>query len=81
MSFQTQVQTQIILGTAIVDIRDSNGQYRPCRAFLDSCSQCNSITEKLASSLGLHKKEVNVKLKGVEAIQSNVKYSTSTNKI
>ena len=77
-SYNTDSQGQVILGTAMVQILDSKGQYRPCRAFLDSCSQCNSITEKLANDLGLPKKEINTKLKGVENIESRIKYVTST---
>lgn len=71
-------KSQVILATAIVDILDSKGNYRPCRAILDSCSQCNSITERLANVLGLNKKEVNIKLKGVANLESSIKYVTST---
>ena len=53
VSFQTQSTTQVILGTALVDILNSKGEYQSCRALLDSCSQCNSMTEKLANALGL----------------------------
>ena len=77
-SYNTDSQGQVILGTAMVEILASKGQYRPCRAFLDSCSQCNSITEKLANDIGLPKKEINTKLKGVENIESRIKYITST---
>ena len=77
-SFHIQFQTQVVLATAIVDMLDSKGQYRPCRAFLDSCSQCNSITKKLANSLVLIKNETNTKLKGVKNIQSRIKYVIST---
>ena len=44
LSFQTQSTSQVILGTAIVDILNSRGEYQSCCAVLDSCSQCNSIT-------------------------------------
>lgn len=49
-SFQARTTSQIILGTAIVDILNIKGEYQSCRALLDSCSQCNSITEKLTNS-------------------------------
>ena len=77
MSFQTQSTTQVILGTAIVDILNSKGEYHSCHALLDSCSQCNTMTEKLANALGLQRKRVDIQLKGVQNLQSNVKHVTS----
>ena len=70
--------THIILGTALVEIQDSKGRYHSCRALLDSCSQCNSITDKFASSLGLNKRRLDIKLKGVENLTTTINYSTST---
>ncbi|XP_033222716.1 uncharacterized protein LOC117176571 [Belonocnema kinseyi] len=43
ISYESQAPTQVVLGMAIIDILDRQGNYRPCRAFLDSCSQCCSI--------------------------------------
>ena len=76
VSFQTQTNSQVVLGTAIINILNSKGEYQSCRALLDSCSQCNSITESLAESLGLTKQRVDIKLKGVQNLHSNVKHIT-----
>ena len=73
---QSQVASQVILGTAIVDILNNKGKFQPCRVLLDSCSQCNSITEKCALSLGLKKKGVDIQLKGAQNVASKVNYST-----
>ncbi|XP_051167644.1 uncharacterized protein LOC127285590 [Leptopilina boulardi] len=74
--FHAQITSQIVLGTAVVDISNSKGEFKPCRVLLDSGSQCNSISEKFASFLGLQKRSVNIKLHGAQNISSSVKYST-----
>ena len=73
-SFQTQLTSQVILGTAVVDILNSKDKYQPRRAVLNSCFQCNAITKNLANSLGLKRQGVDIKLKGVQNLHSNVKY-------
>ena len=78
VSFQGQAPSQVVLGTAVIEILDSQGNYRSCRAFLDSCSQCCSMTDKLATSLGLKKRSIEIQLKGAQNLQSHVKYTTST---
>ncbi|XP_043471734.1 uncharacterized protein LOC122504616 [Leptopilina heterotoma] len=77
-TYQPSIHSQVVLGTAIVKILDASGNYKTCRAFLDSGSQCCSISERFAESLNLKRSNVNVRLKGVENIQSNSKYMTST---
>lgn len=62
----------------MVDILDNKGKYRSCRALLDSCSQCNAITSNFAERLGLPKSRVNMKLKGIENLQSSISLSIST---
>lgn len=73
-----QSHSQIILGTALVDILDRSGNYHTCRALLDSGSQCNAMTEKCATILGLNKQTLNIQLHGVENLKTNIKYTTST---
>ena len=79
VSFQSQAHSQVVLGTAVIEILDSKGNYRSCRAFLDSCSQCWSNREKLATSLGLKKRSIEIQLKRVRNLESRVKYATSMN--
>ena len=77
VSVHAQSPSQVVLGTAIIEIQNSKGRFIPCRALLDSCSQCNSITEKLASRLGLCRKKIDLKLQGVENLQTSIKHMTS----
>ena len=77
LSFQSQATPHVLLGTAIVDIKNSKGEFQPCRVLLDSCSQCNSITEKVTASLELKKRRVDIQLKGAQNLCSTVNYSTT----
>ncbi|XP_055840984.1 uncharacterized protein LOC129908495 [Episyrphus balteatus] len=52
-TIKQQKAVSVILGTAIVHIMDQSGQKIECRALLDSGSQVNFITDKLARALGL----------------------------
>ena len=56
----------------MVKIQNSKGRFIPCRALLDSYSQCNSITEKFASVLGLCRTKIELKLQGVENLQTSI---------
>ena len=76
LNCQSLNTSQVILGTAIVDILNNKGEFQPCRVLLDSCSQCNSITEKLATALGLAKTRVDIQLKGAQNLCSKVNHST-----
>ena len=48
---------QVILATAIVQIKGITGEFMPARALLDSGSQINVITEELSQRLKLRKEE------------------------
>ena len=77
VSYHSQLPAQVVLGTELVEILDRKGQYRPCRALLDSCSQCNCITNRFASFLGLSKKRLDIQLNGVDNLSTKFIYSTS----
>ena len=77
VSVHAQSPSQVVLGTAIIEIQNSKGRFIPCRALLDSCSKCNSIKEKLASRLGLCRTKIDLKLQGVENLQTSIKHMTS----
>ncbi|XP_051167315.1 uncharacterized protein LOC127285377 [Leptopilina boulardi] len=76
LKLSEQERYDVVKGTAVVEIKDQKGQFHLCRALLDSGSQCNSITEQFATTLGLNKKRTNVVLNGVENLSTNVQFST-----
>lgn len=69
---------QIILSTAIIGIKDINGNFVECRALLDSGSQINFITSELAHKLGLKIEKTNVPITGVGQKVSQILHQTHT---
>ncbi|GFX80512.1 integrase catalytic domain-containing protein [Trichonephila clavipes] len=51
---------QILLCTALIQVRDIWGNYQTCRCLLDSGSQASLITNECIERLGLRKKKANV---------------------
>lgn len=76
ISFQSS--SQVLLGTALIDVLDNQGKYRTCRALLDSGSQCNAISEKCVSQLGLTRHKSNIQLQEVENLRTTINYCAST---
>ena len=64
----------VILATALVEIRDKSGQYILARALLDSGSQINFVTEELAQRLQLRKEEQILSLLGIGKTNSSAKF-------
>lgn len=58
-------QSSVLLGTALIQIRDHKGQFHICRALLDNGSQCNLISANLANILNIKPKQTNIKLGGI----------------
>ena len=50
-TFKGKPQNQVLLITAIVQLRNKSGHYVPCRALLDSASQSHFITERCVQRL------------------------------
>ncbi|XP_062713340.1 uncharacterized protein LOC115266428 [Aedes albopictus] len=69
---------QVLLSTAIVMVVGHGGTTIRCRALLDSGSDSNIITEKLASRLNLKMNRVNLPVCGLNDIQTRVEYMLST---
>ena len=55
----------VALATAVVQIKDSRGNYHPARALLDSGSQINLISEEIVQKLRLEKENSELNIVGV----------------
>ncbi|GFX21823.1 integrase catalytic domain-containing protein [Trichonephila clavipes] len=53
---------QILLCTALIQVRDIWGNYQTCRCLLDSGSQASLITNECIERLGLRKEKANVRI-------------------
>ncbi|GFS45442.1 DUF1758 domain-containing protein [Trichonephila inaurata madagascariensis] len=53
---------QILLCTALIQVRDIWGNYQTCRCLLDSGSQASLITNEYIERLGLRKEKANVRI-------------------
>ncbi|XP_051168523.1 uncharacterized protein LOC127286209 [Leptopilina boulardi] len=67
-----------LISTAIVDIKDSQGNFHSCRILLDSGSQSHYITEKMAASLDLKASPVNINVTGFSLSQTSITKSISS---
>lgn len=65
ISKQLSNTTQVLLSTAVIKVKDSQGNYHNCRALLDSGSMSNFITDNLCKKLNLTEKTVNYSIVGV----------------
>lgn len=66
----------VFLATAIVNAGNGSGNSYACRVLLDSGSQLNFITEKLAQELQLSRTKPNVCVTGVGGRQAAVRHRT-----
>ncbi|KAH8393177.1 hypothetical protein KR200_009135 [Drosophila serrata] len=55
----------VLLPTAIIYLRNKAGEFMPCRAILDSASQLNFITSRLANQLNLNYRKSNTLGSGI----------------
>ena len=68
---------QVVLSTAIVYVKDTEGNLHECRALLDSGSQSNFVTERICKLLNLARERVDFKIVGVG--ESTTKLSSRVN--
>ncbi|XP_046394969.1 uncharacterized protein LOC124162471 [Ischnura elegans] len=73
-SLKRTSETQVLLSTAMVKVRDSSGKFHTCRALLDSCSQSHFVTESLVQRLNLRKTRKNTPIEGINTQKSQVKH-------
>ncbi|XP_033311615.1 uncharacterized protein LOC117211625 [Bombus bifarius] len=68
----------IILSTAVINIKDQTGKPQRCRVLLDSCSQAHFLTTNACKRLGLTTKRVNIPLCGANHMTSHINRTTRT---
>jgi hypothetical protein len=73
------ISSQILLATVCLQVRDKSGQFRNCRALLDSGSQCNLISNGCCKKLGLKLTKINSAIIGINQCKSQVQYKTDIN--
>lgn len=67
-----------LLSTAIVKIRDRNGNWHEARALLDSGSDANFITKSVAQALQIHQNPTNVQASGLGQHSMTISHTIST---
>ncbi|GFS73992.1 DUF1758 domain-containing protein [Trichonephila clavipes] len=63
---------QILLCTALIQVRDNWGNYQTCRCLLDSGSQASLITNECIERLGLRKEKANVRISCLGASDTRI---------
>lgn len=66
----------VFLATAMTIACNKWGHTLPCRVLLDSASQLNFITERLANQLHLHREPSKIDLTGVGGIETSTRHMT-----
>ncbi|XP_065368808.1 uncharacterized protein LOC135961242 [Calliphora vicina] len=74
VNHSSSAKDNVILATALVQIKNKSGQYVLARALLDSGSQINFVTEELSQRLQLQKQERNLSLIGIGRTNSSAKH-------
>ncbi|XP_062542425.1 uncharacterized protein LOC134210390 [Armigeres subalbatus] len=73
-----QSTENVFLMTVIINLVDAFGQMHPARALLDSASQPNLITERMAQLLRVKRSRVNITIMGAGQLTKPVRESIST---
>nr|CAH7748166.1 unnamed protein product [Callosobruchus chinensis] len=71
-SYSVAYNQQVLLSTAVVLVTDDTGKAHECRALLDSGSQSNFVTERLADKLELPKSSTNMTIVGITIVTSKI---------
>jgi hypothetical protein len=75
--FKGKPTNQVLLATAIVDIKNKFNQYIPCRVLLDSASQLNFISEHCVQRLRLSKRQQPMSIQGINNVNTTTNHSVS----
>ncbi|KAJ8956010.1 hypothetical protein NQ318_006286 [Aromia moschata] len=71
-SINLKNEIQVLLSTAVVQIKDSFGNFHNCRVLLDSGSQSNFLSAKLFEKLNLRSQKINLPVIGINEASTNV---------
>ncbi|KAF2887129.1 hypothetical protein ILUMI_19044, partial [Ignelater luminosus] len=72
-----QLNSQVLLATAVILTFDKAGNAHKCRAFLDIGSQLNFLTESMLKKLNLESNSLNTSISGIMQTTANVTRSTT----
>lgn len=62
----------VLLSTAVILVKASNGEMVPCRALIDCASNANFVTERMAQELRLKKRHHSTSVNGINDISTSV---------
>jgi hypothetical protein len=68
---------QVLLATAVVEIKNKFNQCIPCRVLLDSASQLNFISEHCIQRLRLSKRQQPMSIQGINNVNTTTNHSVS----
>ncbi|XP_074026866.1 uncharacterized protein [Leptinotarsa decemlineata] len=71
-------ESQVLLSTAVVNIRDGQGNYHRARVLLDSGSQSNFLSENLAKTLNLSYRKIDLPVVGINEVVTSITRCVST---
>jgi hypothetical protein len=74
-SFKNKTTPNVLLATAIVKVRNNQGQYISCRALLDSGAQVSFITEKCVQRLKLSRSQTDTSIQGINNVNTATHHS------
>ncbi|XP_058816933.1 uncharacterized protein LOC131680232 [Topomyia yanbarensis] len=69
--------SSVLLATAVVNVLDAHGKPHRARVLLDSASQASFITTELAKQLGIQPNALNMPLRGISGITTQLKSSVT----
>lgn len=69
------ISSQVLLSTALIDIKDKAGNMIQARVLLDNDSQSHFITQKFADLLKLPRKNVEIPVKGLNQLERRIRES------
>lgn len=67
----TAIGGNVLLATAIVNVKNKHGQLVKVRALVDSASQLSFVTKRLVNKLGLRQNKLNLPIAGIGNSQNN----------
>ncbi|KAG5894791.1 hypothetical protein JTB14_005227 [Gonioctena quinquepunctata] len=76
---QVKTNSNILLSTALVQVRDKAGGLHTCRVLLDSASQSHFITNELCQKLNLPKTKIHISVVGINQVTTDINQQCTVN--